>query len=414
MAQMLSPHASSTLFEDAIDVPLWLEVDRGSPFSARLSRDRRIAQRITAVDAEQRVREWWQQVEHGSAETGARLQRIRRLISLAMAVLGAGAGVTVALAGFHYTGAVPVNVVTLLAVLVVAPALLIVPGVLLLAGRLPGFRTLARLLGSINPGALAAAVFRRLARPPPAVAALFGWHTSRAVAAGRYSQWQFLCWSQMAAVGFNAATIATGVCLISVTDLAFGWSTTLAVEPRTVHAIVSAVAWPWRDWLPGALPDLALIEQSQFFRLAGTAPLASQASGALGAWWSFVILAIACYGLAPRVLLLALGLWRLQAATRALLLEDPRVTAMCDRMESPMIETAATDAEHAELNTAIPPVTRAPRQAGGARAVIWAGSVDYRAVADQVRDRLGLSVDGAVEAGGLRSIEHDRAALAEI
>ena len=35
---------------------------------------------------------------------------------------------------------------------------------------------------------------------------------------------------------------------------------------------------------------------------------------------------------------------RLRAATKALLLEDPRVTALLDRMASPDIETAA--AEH--------------------------------------------------------------------
>jgi len=408
---MPSSPSSSTLFEDAIDVPLWLTADSSTPFSERVQRDRSIARRITATDASLRVRAWWRQMAHGVSDTGARLQQVRRMVNIAMGLLGAGCGTAVALAAFHYTGTVPVNVVTLVAVLVVAPLLLVLPGLLLLAGRVPGFRTLSTMLAAMNPGVLAAGVCRRLAQLPSETAQLFTWQAGRTSAAGRYARWQVLVWSQTAAVTFNLATIATGICLISFTDLAFGWSTTLAVEPRTIHRFVTALALPWRDSLPGAVPDLDLIEQSQFFRLAGAAPLGTQASRVLAGWWSFVVLAIISYGLIPRVVLLVLGQWRLHAATRALLIEHPQVTALCDRMDSPMIETAAHDLEHSQLLSGVPPVTHAPSVTGEARAVIWGSSIDRDTAAAYARSHLGLAIAGIVEAGGDRPFAADTAAL---
>ena len=49
----------STLFEDAIDVPLWLEADRLTPYAERARRDREIAGRLRNATALGRVREWW-------------------------------------------------------------------------------------------------------------------------------------------------------------------------------------------------------------------------------------------------------------------------------------------------------------------------------------------------------------------
>lgn len=53
------PRASTPLFEDAIDVPLWLEADRHTPYAERVRRDRDIGRRISQRDRVQRVRSWW-------------------------------------------------------------------------------------------------------------------------------------------------------------------------------------------------------------------------------------------------------------------------------------------------------------------------------------------------------------------
>jgi hypothetical protein len=420
MGHDTSPRPSTTLFEDAIDVPLWLEADRNTPYEARLARDREIARQIAGASPPARVRAWWRllQMEHKS-DVGLRLSRGRQLVTVVMVLIGAGTGCAVALAAFHYDGSVPVNVVTVLAALVVAPLVLLWLTLLLIVARSLGLRAISDLLAAINPGALAATVYRRVARPPRAAAELFGWHAGRTAAAGRFSKWQFLYWAQAAAVAFGLAAIATGGVLITFTDLAFGWSTTLGVDANAVNRIVSAVALPWRAFVPSAVPDAALIEQSEFFRLAGTSQLDIHASRTLAGWWSFVILAIATYGLLPRLILLVAAKWRLVAATQALLVEDPRVTALRDRMDSPVVETAATEPEHPHLYEGIPERVRPPQnpEAGRAdtgRAVIWGGSIDRQTAGAYARSHLGIALGMVVEAGGDRSLGADREALESI
>src|SRR5262245_16779184 len=102
---MTRARPSTTLFEDAIDVPLWLEADRNTPYEARLARDRDIARNITSTKPVARIRAWWRllQRDHES-EVGLRLLRSRQLVTLVMALIGAGTGSAVALAAFHYDG----------------------------------------------------------------------------------------------------------------------------------------------------------------------------------------------------------------------------------------------------------------------------------------------------------------------
>ena len=106
-----------------------------------------------------------------------------------------------------------------------------------------------------------------------------------------------LYWSQTAAVAFNVAALVTAIMLVTFSDLAFGWSTTLDADPAAVTRVVQRIAWPWAALVPPAVPSAELVEQSQFFRLEGSARRRS-APRALGAWWPFTILALVTYGLA--------------------------------------------------------------------------------------------------------------------
>jgi hypothetical protein len=404
------PRAATTLFEDAIDVPLWLETERLTPYAERVRRDRAIALDIRRGSSVDRVRSWWRSVGRDSdAGLGARLDRFRTVVTLAMAALGVVAGSAIALTAFAYDGSQPVNVVRLLALLVgLQLVFLCLTLFLLLPGRIPGLRHLQDLLAALTPGAWAAAVFRRLARVQPSVARLFDRHAPRA-AAVRFAKWQVLYWSQTAAVSFNVAALATAIALVTFSDLAFGWSTTLEADPAAVARAVQRIASPWAAVVPAAVPSTELVEQSQFFRLEGSA--ATPASPrALGAWWPFTLLTLLIYGLAPRLLLLGLAAARLRAATKRLLLDDPGVTALLDRMASPQIETAAAEHETA------PPLelgvhSAAPRPiTGRAQALIWENSVPADAARDYARRHLGLDVTSVMAAGG-GALAADRAAL---
>jgi hypothetical protein len=219
-----------------------------------------------------------------------------------------------------------------------------------------------------------------------------------------------LCWSQVAAIGFNLGALATAAALIAFTDLAFGWSTTLSVGGETAARVVTAIATPWQALAPGAVPDAALVEQSQFFRLDGGGRFDANAPRALAGWWSFTLLAITAYGLLPRLVFWLTARTRLNAATQALLLDDPQVSALLDRLSAPEVDLRV---EHAEDRAAPPPAAADPRPAlgGTAHAVIWSQCVGRDAAPAIAREALGLGLDAITEAGGGQSLAEDNTAL---
>ena len=339
------PAETSRLFEDAVDIPLWLENDRATALAMRSHRDRDIARQLPAGSKLARVRGWWRVVcanatatEQNLSNTGAKFARARSLVSLALVILGAVTGAALTAALFAYDGTHPINVVTLMAVYVVAQTLLVSLNVLLLPGHLPGFDAFRRFMGSLSPGAVAGALVRRVdARQAEA---LFGWHPGRSTAIARFSRWQLLTWSQLTGVTFNVAALLTAAGLIAFTDLAFGWSTTVSIEPQRLHRLLVAAALPWREWWPEAVPAASLIEATRYYRLTGAPPAIG--AEALTGWWPFVLAAMTTYGLLPRVALALVTSARLRRATQSLLLEDARVTALLDRLDTPEITLQAT------------------------------------------------------------------------
>jgi hypothetical protein len=409
------PRPPTSLFEDAIDVPVWLEQDRNTPYAERARRDRVIAQRLPSSKALHRVRGWWRLAAPQAVErTGARLDRVRAALTLLMALIGAVAGAAVALAAFHYDGSQPVNVVRLLALLVGLPLVfLLLTLLLMLPGRVPGLRSLQDGLAAINPGALALSLMRRTRHVSPEAVRLFDWHASR-VGARRFAKWQVLYWSQTAAVTFNVAALVAAITLVTFTDLAFGWSTTLQADAAFVARAAQAIAWPWQAVVPDAVPGLALVEQSQFFRLEGGSGLGNDASRTLSGWWPFTVLAILTYGLLPRVGLLLLAAVRLRAATAALLLEDARVTALRDRMDGPAIETEAEEHDQPPPPGREPAVPSLAAIVGSTHAVLWEGSLTPGNAAAYARRRLGVDLASLVEAGGTRGLSADRHAIERV
>ena len=391
----------SSLFEDAIDVPRWLEHDRALPHADRLSRDRALSAEIAARDPIGRVRAWWQRVSHvEDGEHGRRFAWIRVLITIALCVAGAVVGATLTGAVMHYDGTEPVNVLRVLGVLIVPQLALLLATIVFVSGAMPS-------LARFQVGGFGAAIARRLLGDSTD---LLGWHGARSATA-RFARWQVIVWSQFAAVAFNVAIVATAFALITVTDLAFGWSTTLSVHREEARELVQTIALPWRAWLPAAVPDDTLIDASRFFRMDS---IAAHSPEALTGWWRFVLAALVVYGLVPRVLMLVIALSRQRAATRALLLDDARVTALLDRMATPLVALKGDGTEHEP----IPDLSQRPAgyhdTVGRGHAVVWADAVEVASVGAIVQRALRIGSTDTVEAGGNRTLDQDRAALAEL
>jgi hypothetical protein len=400
-----------SLFEDAVDIPLWLEADRATPYADRLSRDREaIRGRATATDLN-RVRTWWDAMAPTRA-TGASLDRGRHLIGFAMIVMGALAGVGLAAAALRYDGTYPVNAITVFSLLVGTQLLLIVITILLLPHNVPGLRIVQRFLAQANPAAVVAALYRRLAvsQLPESAQALFTWHIGRA-AAGRFAKWQLLHWSQGAAIAFNVAALATALALVTFTDLAFGWSTTLQLSGDELARWIGVIVAPWAKLVPAAVPDAAMIEASRFFRLERSAATLGAPESYTG-WWPFLMVAMIVYGLVPRIVLWIFAGLRLRAATRALLLEDARVTALLDRIASPALATAALTDEHPHRVDAAPQRRHRLDAQAPTAALIWSEAIDKTRARERAHRLLAVELTAEpLAAGGGASIAEDAAVI---
>jgi Protein of unknown function (DUF2868) len=402
----------NSLLIDSIAIPAWLEADREQPYEERAQRDRAIAA-TTASDPLTRVREWWRQVRHtpgfnaDESEGAIRLLRARQLLTLLMMATGLLAGIAATTAVFHYDGRWPVNVVTVLATLVLLQLILVILTLVLMLPHVPGVALIQNALASFNPGALAAAAFRRLIRRDDTGAHLHLFALGPATS--RFMRWQMLAWSQSAAVAFNLAALATVIVLIAFTDLAFGWSTTLRVDSAEVLQITQTLAAPWRAFWPTAVPDAALIESSRYFRLA-TAPSSGVPASELTGWWPFLLASIITYGLLPRCCLLFVATWRLRAATRRLLLDDPRVRALLDRMNMPEVQLGSHEVEVSAMFADDVQAHAAPSLEGEAVAIIWSDAIERESIDAWTRQHLRRQVASVLEAGA-RTLAADQATV---
>ncbi len=405
----------STLFEDAIDIPIWLEADRTQAFAERMRRDRAIGRDLVSRDTLAMVRAWWSVVRSGEPGLGRKLIHARQLIGIIVTLLGLMTGALMAVGALHYDGSQPVNVVTAFAVLVALQWLLLALTLLLLLPALPGLRAVQAAIGQLNPAVIAAALYRRLsgAELPRTVQSLFAWHIGRA-AASRFSKWQVLRWSQSAAIAFNVGAITTAVFLIALTDLAFGWSTTLRISAADAASFTTAVSWPWHQLAPSAVPSAELIDGSRFFRLEHSGARLGPPEAYLG-WWQFLLTSMLCYGLLPRVVIWLLSGIRLASATRALLLEDAEVTALRDRMAAESVTSAADSPERPRKLPDVPPAVPRARAHGAAAALIWAEAITDTDAIRHARNVLGIDIASDPQPlGGGATLADDRASLEHI
>jgi len=320
-----------------VDIGRWLDADGETPYADRLERDRSIGRELGATDDLTRVLAWWGRLQahggrddHGETSLGRRLAALTRLATWLLAFLGLLLGASLGAVAFAYDGTHPVNLLGLLGVLVGVPFLmLLLTLIFLLPVRIPGLTVLREGIGVINPGRWAGAWLDRYAGMQ-----LFGGFTA---ARTRFARWQLLVFTQWFAVGYFLGVLGAGVVLVAVTDLAFGWSTTLDLDAHSVARAFGFLSLPWQGWLPSAVPDLALVEASRFYRLETVAVGKTEAMQ-LGAWWPFVLCTILIWGLLPRLVLLAVGRWRLSTATRALICQDPEVLALLDRLKPPRVD----------------------------------------------------------------------------
>ncbi len=325
-----------------VDIIAWLHADRTTPVDDRHARDRGVAKAAALPENPLlRVLAWWQRIDVRGDSAPRRDDRLpggdlvaaRTAATALVCVAGLVLGLAACAGALAYDGSRPVNILAFLGALVGLPLVLLLLSLVLLPERVGWFRPLQSLVSGLSVGQWASVWVRRRA----AGDTLFGW-LSRA-RSRRYAKWQALLWSQCFGVAFFVGCLTSLLVLVAVSDVAFGWSSTLDLDPARLAGWVRAVSAPWRELVPNAAPDAELVAQSRFFRLDAVRDVDA---AVWGGWWPFVAMVLLVYGLLPRLVMLLFAVVGVRGATRKLLLDDSEVALLLARLDTPLVDSGAS------------------------------------------------------------------------
>ena len=210
------------------------------------------------------------------------------LLGFALLLLGFFTGVAL----LAYSGKEPVNILYLLLVMVGLPLLSMLLSLFsLLTGNLG-----AKLVSHLSPLYYLEKMINFL---PFAQKIDF----SALPFSSTLSKWIFLQRLQLFSFLFALGLFGALLLTIVSKDIAFAWSSTLAINPVTFQHILATLATPWQHIFPSAVPSLELIEMSHYFRLGDKldANMVANANK-LGTWWQFLAMATLTYALLLRLL----------------------------------------------------------------------------------------------------------------
>lgn len=356
------PTTASTVADVAV-LAVALERDAQLPGEERRSRNQRSSAIVEAVGGDRlhKALAWLDDVCAEDSELQTLRVRVRHAlgwVGILMSALGLLFGWVAAIGALYYDGSGRINVLAVLAVFVFLPGLMLIPfGWAALPSRwlawVPGGNATGAFFRSVSPGRLGGLALRwfpeESRRAWQRATGRVGAH--RELYAG-VQKWALLRWSQMFAIGFQVAAVTVAFWLVTFSDLAFGWSTTLtsgdpAEDARCLHLGTSALAAPWSWALEAAEPSRELVRESRYFRAVVTDMTPGKAAF-LGGWWPFIILAMLFYGLLPRLMTLTISQRALNASVRGALLATPGLSVLLIRLRRAGVETASPETERWE------------------------------------------------------------------
>ncbi len=404
------------LLSDLIDLDEVLEKDRATDLDSRRQRDRRIGRSVPHDRSRpvSQIRAWLHEITVGDAyKNGPQGARLYHVLCVALLVAGLLTGWGLASAALYYDGQQPINIVNAVLVLVLPQVLLLVVWLLTaLPVRLPLFSHLGASLGFFNPGRLTGRLASLFAKRDDRGLALL-WHSDNTAVLAPAARWLFSFWSQLFAFSFNIGLLLCTFFLVSSSDLAFVWSTTLTISDAAFQQLLTVFSAPWSAFLPEAVPSAELVSGSRYYRLdegtlagvAATPQLASE----LGKWWPFLITAVTGYGLLPRIATLAFSWYRFRHHLGRALCNLPGASELLARMNSPLVSTLAVEPEQAFKISADDSAVKqeACQYALQCAVVDWAGACVDEATVTGLLALMGIRVQAFYPAGGRQSTEAD-------
>ena len=255
---------------------------------------------------------------------------------------GAASGAGLAGSLLLYTGDNPVNVAVFFGVFVLPQILLVMlQGILLLARFVrhepPSFSGLTALAGRLLMRTFERVrqqARRRLTGEARLEAAVLMATIEQRAEFAPVFFWPVFLLLQLGGLGFNCGVLGATLARVAFADIAFAWQSSLQVSAANVARLVEWVAFPW-SWVPGGYPSLEQVQGSQMVLKEGVAGLATSD---LVSWWPFLCLAVAYYGLVPRLLLMAAGLRFQYRALDGLHFANLGFWSLLQRLTAPSLE----------------------------------------------------------------------------
>lgn len=166
--------------------------------------------------------------------------------------------------------------------------------------------------------------------------------------------WPVFILLSLGALGFSTGVLGGTFFRIMVTDLAFGWQSTLLTSGEGVHRLVGLMALPWSWALPDIfVPNLEQIEGSRIILKEGITGLSSEH---LAAWWPFLCMGLLVYTLIPRIVLVCCAHGARRLALARFDLSKPGYQRLLMRMRTPRMgmNIKETGGSRAEFRTPLP------------------------------------------------------------
>ena len=319
-------------FGDYLDLEWFLEQDKSAAPGQVLERDRKLGLAALAHSIPPELfGQYWlarrREQDGGILPSGIQ-GTLMTVLGWVLACCGLLAGISLVRALLLYSGTEPVNVSVFLLLAVFPQA-----GLCLFAAGVLVARALGRGEFRIPLRPVFDLLWRRPGRLSPQAGFVRALFLSRGWPA-RMLAWDSLRLLHLGGLCLAAGSLAGMIVSVAVTDLAFGWQSTLQIGAQGMHGLVSTLALPW-SWLPshwGLAPSLSQIEGSRIILKDGISTLAN---ADLIAWWPFLSMCLFSYALLPRLLLVVLAHRSLRRVERDFV--HPDLGRIVDRMRAPRL-----------------------------------------------------------------------------
>jgi len=172
--------------------------------------------------------------------------------------------------------------------------------------------------------------------------------------------WPVFIVLSLGALGFSTGALGGTFFRIMVTDMAFGWQSTLLTSGESVHRLVTWMALPWSWAMPDLfVPSLEQIEGSRIVLKEGIVGLASEH---LAAWWPFLCMGLLVYALIPRIVLVGFARAARTLALDRFDLSRPGYQRLLMRMRTPRMgmDIKETGGSRAKFRAPLPRPEPAP------------------------------------------------------